>query len=54
MMKAYPRVEWSYLKVIMDKLDFASQWISVVMNLASPVSFLVMFNGTKLEEFKPS
>ena len=54
MMKAYDWVEWSYLKSIMEKLGFAASWISIIMNMVSSVSFSVMFNGSKLEVFKPT
>jgi hypothetical protein len=54
MMKAYDRVEWDYLKAIMLKIGFAPAWTDIIMGMISSVSFSVLFNGTKLEEFKPS
>ena len=54
MMKAYDRLEWPYLKAIMQKLGFAQVWIDTVMNMVSTVSFSVLFNGERLEAFRPT
>ena len=54
MMKAYDRLEWDYLQPIMGKLGFATQWIQIVMAMVRSVSFSVLFNGEKLEQFGPS
>ncbi|KAK1620952.1 hypothetical protein QYE76_026469 [Lolium multiflorum] len=54
MMKAYDRVEWEYLETIMLKLGFSQQWTSVIMGMVNSVSLSVLFNGNKLEEFKPT
>lgn len=54
MMKAYNRVEWNYLKAIMLKLGFQDHWVLIVMSMVTYVSYSVLFNGKKLENFKPS
>ena len=38
----------------MRKLGFAAPWISIVMNMVRTVSFSILFNGSKLKEFKPT
>lgn len=32
MSKAYERVEWIFIKRIMEKLSFASQWVNLSIN----------------------
>ena len=54
MTKAYDCVEWEYLEDIIYKLGFATSWVSLIIGFVSSFNFFVMFNGSKLEEFKPS
>ena len=38
----------------MLKLGFSERWVSIVMNMVKSVSYSVIFNGKKLDDFKPS
>ena len=54
MKKAYDRVEWKYLDAIMRQLGFHHRWVDTIMRFVRSVSFLVLFNGDKLESFRPT
>lgn len=54
MMKAYDRVDWSYLQGIMLQLGFQEEWVSLVMRCVNLVSFQVKVNGELLPMFKPT
>jgi hypothetical protein len=54
MRKAYDRLEWDYLQVIMKKLGFAQRFVDTIMRGVCIVSFLVLFNGAKTKIFNPS
>jgi hypothetical protein len=53
MSKAYDQVEWGFLRKMMSKLGFHQNWVKVVMNFISTVSYRVRVNGGLTEEIIP-
>ncbi|KAA3472859.1 reverse transcriptase [Gossypium australe] len=54
MSKAYDRVEWNFVKEIMIRMGFANGWIETIMECITSVSYSVVINGYKGENFWPS
>ena len=51
--KAYDRVEWAFLKGIMEKMGFPEIWIDRVMSCVSTPSFSVCINGKPFGNISP-
>lgn len=45
MSKAYDKVEWSFLEVLLEKLGIDHVWIRWIMTCVSTVSYTVLLNG---------
>lgn len=53
MSKVYDRVEWDFLRRMMDKLSFYTNWVEVVMKLVSTVTYRVRVNGELTNQIVP-
>jgi hypothetical protein len=54
MSKAYDRVDWGFLKKVMQRIGFAHRWIDCIMACVTMVKYMVKFNGGLLDSFSPS
>lgn len=52
--KAYDRVEWSFLKEILLRLGFNSNWVELIMNCISSPCFSILINGERKGNFHSS
>lgn len=52
--KAYDRVDWGFLKCLLEKLGFHHQWVQWIMTCVTTVRYTVHFNGTPLCPFTPT
>ena len=46
--KVYNRVEWSFLKGIMEKMGFPKRWIERVMSCVTTPTFSIRINGKNI------
>ena len=52
--KAYDRVDWGFLRKVVQRLGFACRWVEWIMSCVTTVRYSVKFNGAILDSFSPS
>jgi hypothetical protein len=54
MSKAYDRVEWGFLEMIIRRLGFDEKWVFLVMKCVCTVKYSILINGQAYGEIIPS
>ena len=52
--KAYDRLEWSFVRMVLKHFGFPTNIINLIMSCISSTSTDVLFNGNKLDSFQPT
>ena len=52
--KAYDRLEWLFIKMVLEHFGFSESMISLIMSCISTSTTTPLFNGSKLDSFQPS
>lgn len=53
MSKAYDRVEWDFLRRLLEKMQFPRLFTDLIMKCVSAVEYSVILNGALLPSFRP-
>lgn len=51
--KAYDRVQWDFLREVMLRMGFHQDWVHLIMQVVTTVSYSVIVNGESRFDFKP-
>lgn len=54
MAKAYDRVDWNFLNLVLESFGFSQRFCGIVAECVSSPWFSIMMNGTYKGFFKPS
>ena len=49
--KAYDRLEWSFIKMVLEHFGFLEMLIKLIMSCMSTTTTAILFNGSKLDSF---
>ncbi|KAI9160304.1 hypothetical protein LWI28_006978 [Acer negundo] len=54
MSKAYDRIEWGFLRAILEKMEFPQKWVDLVLDCVATVGFSFVLNGKVMGSIVPS
>ncbi|XP_073363111.1 uncharacterized protein [Aegilops tauschii subsp. strangulata] len=54
MSKAYDRVEWNFVRVMLTKMGFSNNWVQLIMKCITSVHYQIKVNGELTRQFCPS
>lgn len=54
MRKAYDRIEWNFLREVLNRLDFHEKWTAWIIEYVSSVSYSFLINGGPQGKVVPS
>ena len=52
--KVYDRLEWSFVKMVLEHFGLPQNIFNLIMSCISTTTTTLLFNGNKLEAFHPS
>lgn len=47
MSKAYDRVDWEFLRAMMEQIGFVQIWVNFIIRCLNSISYSVIFNRNK-------
>ena len=54
MSKVYDRVEWDFIKQVVEKIGFHEKWIKLIMHCITFVSYSILVNGVAYGSIIPT
>lgn len=51
--KAYDKLNWGFLKKVLEVFHFTPKWINIILSCVSSVSHSIRINGCPFESFNP-